>query len=449
MRLCLIALFCLWSPILNAAESVPVDLTKIDRTNAREPAYKGQPHYALLVFGPQAEHKVWFVVDGDKTAYLDRNGNGDLTDPEDRVELDVTATAKIHLSNIGSIKALNVFTLGEVFGTDLYFQLWVRDLKYDNSGDPQILRDWDKECAQHHWEQGSLMRKANDGTQSQNPLLLTAKPADAQISHFGGPLTFDLSTSAAQFQAWPKKSHLAVHIGCRGLLAKDCRLKNFGFTRLTTTEIPSDVHPLVKLELPANGSSTPSFSETSKLDQRCCGDQFYSLLSLPQNASGEAVKVSLSFPLEGRLDVHPAEFLIPINHDVSTTQEQLLILFHDPKLGLKDATRVLRRAGLEVTVESDRLHVRPGKGLVLSIQLTRGDKVQETSKAIGLQTGKEETFSRFDAQFEISISNLDELLKQKTTLRDVQHALLTLTNGRGYSTWNREVLVAPETQVNK
>src|SRR5262249_50065817 len=55
------------------------DLTKIDRTIAKEPAYKSRPKYCLLVFGPEAKTRVWLVLDGDRL-YVDRNGNGDLTD---------------------------------------------------------------------------------------------------------------------------------------------------------------------------------------------------------------------------------------------------------------------------------------------------------------------------------------------------------------------------------
>jgi hypothetical protein len=33
-------------------------------------------------------------MDGENLLYLDRNGNGNLTDPEDRIELDVEATKK-------------------------------------------------------------------------------------------------------------------------------------------------------------------------------------------------------------------------------------------------------------------------------------------------------------------------------------------------------------------
>src|SRR5262249_30448580 len=54
------------------------DLTKIDRTIAKEPVYQSKPKYGLLVFGPHARTRVWLVLDGD-VLYADRNGNGDLT----------------------------------------------------------------------------------------------------------------------------------------------------------------------------------------------------------------------------------------------------------------------------------------------------------------------------------------------------------------------------------
>jgi hypothetical protein len=60
------------------------DLSKIDRTIAREPAYRFQPQYCLLVFGSQARFRVWLVQDGD-VLYVDRNGNGDLTEKGKRV----------------------------------------------------------------------------------------------------------------------------------------------------------------------------------------------------------------------------------------------------------------------------------------------------------------------------------------------------------------------------
>src|SRR5262245_19523703 len=69
--------------VLGSAASA-ADLAKIDRTIAKEPAYKGKPKYCLLVFGPEAKMRAWLVLDGD-LVYIDRNGNGDLTEPGEQV----------------------------------------------------------------------------------------------------------------------------------------------------------------------------------------------------------------------------------------------------------------------------------------------------------------------------------------------------------------------------
>src|SRR5262245_63785932 len=81
-RFCfLAAVFCL--PL--AGQTWAVDLAKIGRSLRKEPAYESkQPQYCLLVFGPEAKTHVWVVLDGD-VLYLDRNGNGDLTDPGERI----------------------------------------------------------------------------------------------------------------------------------------------------------------------------------------------------------------------------------------------------------------------------------------------------------------------------------------------------------------------------
>jgi hypothetical protein len=61
------------------------DLATIDRTIVKEPAYRSKAvKYCLLVFGPEAKTRVWLVQDGD-TLYIDRNGNGDLTEDGEKV----------------------------------------------------------------------------------------------------------------------------------------------------------------------------------------------------------------------------------------------------------------------------------------------------------------------------------------------------------------------------
>ena len=70
---------------LLAEWTIAADLSKISRTIDKEPAYKSKPKYCLLVFGPEAKTRIWLIEDGD-TLYVDRNGNGDLTEPGEAVE---------------------------------------------------------------------------------------------------------------------------------------------------------------------------------------------------------------------------------------------------------------------------------------------------------------------------------------------------------------------------
>src|SRR5215831_18005653 len=68
-----------------AQPALGVDLTKIERTIAKEPVYQSKsPSYGLLVFGPEAKSRAWVVLDGD-ILYVDRNCNGDLTEAGKRL----------------------------------------------------------------------------------------------------------------------------------------------------------------------------------------------------------------------------------------------------------------------------------------------------------------------------------------------------------------------------
>jgi hypothetical protein len=55
------------------------DLGGIPRVILKEPVYQEKPRYCLLVFGKEANTRIWLVQDG-KDLYVDYNGNGDLTE---------------------------------------------------------------------------------------------------------------------------------------------------------------------------------------------------------------------------------------------------------------------------------------------------------------------------------------------------------------------------------
>ncbi len=85
-------LWMLLTPVIVSASDLAV-LQSVDRHIAKEPRYvASRPLYGLLVLGPAAGHRVWMVLDHSKpeaeiydVIYVDLNGNGDLTEPTERV----------------------------------------------------------------------------------------------------------------------------------------------------------------------------------------------------------------------------------------------------------------------------------------------------------------------------------------------------------------------------
>lgn len=88
--ICLGLLLCIGDH--TDAAGIP-DLNKIDRRIAKEPAYLSkQPLYGVYVFGPEAKTRVWAIFDKSKAdatdydiLYFDRNADGDLTAPAERI----------------------------------------------------------------------------------------------------------------------------------------------------------------------------------------------------------------------------------------------------------------------------------------------------------------------------------------------------------------------------
>ncbi len=158
----------LWTLTIAALATTPasaVDLTKIDRSIAKEPAYKNKPKYCLLVFGPQAKFRVWLVRDGD-VLYVDRNGDGDLTEPAERY----TGT--------------NQWSIGDIRGAD---RAVYKDLR--------VFQD--------SWHMGVGVNVPGRGYQVggedlHGNLSFADNPKDAPVVHLGGPLQLSLESFPAE-----------------------------------------------------------------------------------------------------------------------------------------------------------------------------------------------------------------------------------------------------------
>jgi hypothetical protein len=181
--------------LIAAQPALGVDLTKIDRTIAKEPAYQSKsPSYGLLVFGPEAKSRAWVVLDGD-ILYVDRNCNGDLTEAGERL---VIKNPKRNKKKPGTSSAVDS---AHVVITDLGGAKHRLTFRLTSIG-----VGIDAKC---HGSQyvGSTYR---------DDMVFADRPQDAPIVHLNGPLTLQLVDPPRQWSPG-ETVDLVVLFGTPGL----------------------------------------------------------------------------------------------------------------------------------------------------------------------------------------------------------------------------------------
>jgi hypothetical protein len=432
-------------PSCHADQPGLVDLSKIERSIAKEPVYQSEPHYALLVFGPQAAHRSWMVMDGNDVMYLDRNGNGDLTEPEERMELDREATMKVGIAEGSGYSGLNVFQIGAVAGVKLRFDFWVR--KRDYVPKDEWERNIMRERAVNHWENGTLLKIAADGSQVQNPLLMATKPGDAQITHFDGPLTFGLRSGTGQkLKPWPESTTFDVRIGTPALSPRNYPRRLF--SPLGVSELPADVHPNAVFEYTAKKPGDAPIVQTVKIDNRCCGDSLYASISVPREAGEGVARVSLTYVTDGKLFVHPATFEVPVGGQRnSLDSETSYVMFNDlgGSIGHDEAMVALRVAGLNVQKvpgqEAATLRVQVVNRPIFTIALNRKGEVRDVASALAEGSPFAKALGQCNARFDVFRFPDRSDFKEKE-LSIIHKVLQEETQGVIYTPWDKRLSAA-------
>lgn len=202
-----------WQPtallilVLSGQVVLGADLATIRRTIAREPAYQSKPKYCLLVFGLEAQTRVWLVLDG-KVLYVDRNGDGDLTSPGKRVENKSKNSSKYLYFSAGDIPTKDV----KIRYEDLRLE-WISEEKFEI---------W--VCVNLGWKRGGPSpRPLEEGAEPARwpspraALRFADRPQDAPIVHFDGPLTFALAKDKQVLVRGAGPSSVEVMLGTQGL----------------------------------------------------------------------------------------------------------------------------------------------------------------------------------------------------------------------------------------
>jgi hypothetical protein len=235
------------------------DLAKVDRTIKKEPAYGSQPRYCLLVFGPEAKTRVWLVQDGD-VIYVDRNGNGDLTDegekvaPKNKEGVDVRDGPLTH-------KGLVVHRMSateDLVGSAKEFQ------RIKAAGaEPWIwtVRVAAERPAADTRKLPRHIRYVVNGD-GQGWLVFARRPQDAPVIHFNGPWTLELQDVKQRLTAG-HESMLQVGVGSRGVGPG-----TFSWALYPDT-IPADAYPKAEVTFPPRAPGEEPARRKYTLKERC------------------------------------------------------------------------------------------------------------------------------------------------------------------------------------
>ena len=238
------------------------------RPPTKEPKYQKEARYALLVFGAKREQRVWMVLDGT-TLYVDRNGNGDLNEPGERLEPDNPKDGSNRFGGSGSHTHFDIFEFTVQVGATGTgkFQLhhWIRAENFTpkTDFDKQLHARWLK----LRWENSTLWRKEGQG-QGQTPLLFMPKPADAQVCALDGPLTFVVRLPEHQvLKRGAAENDVAFCIAVKGRPPHGA--EQAFHNPLATTEVPENAHLEVEVEYPAKTANDAPLRRKYLLKQRC------------------------------------------------------------------------------------------------------------------------------------------------------------------------------------
>jgi hypothetical protein len=278
-------LLLLLSCAVLAGPAGAIDFRTIDRTIKKEPRYAGTPSYCLLVFGPQAKERVWLVLDGD-TLYVDRNGNGDLTDKGERFKLPPYQVR--HLPSQFRSVAVGELAVGgrklgqlEVTTTRLHPKLkpatdeekkLAQQFRTLPGGTAVTLKITGLPVAAPATGKPYAKRITQlAGRDRQGYLGLATRPQDAPIVHFDGPLQMTLPDEEQALAHGKEDIDLNTAVGSPGLGRGTFAYLDYACQGDDKAEevIPTDAHPVAEIVFPPKDPAGRPVRRQWVLKQRC------------------------------------------------------------------------------------------------------------------------------------------------------------------------------------
>lgn len=196
-----------------------------DRSILKEPNYKTEPRYALLLFGSAGKQQMMLVQDGD-VLYVDRNANRDLTEKDERIE-----GKRDTVGRYGKQRHRTVFVVGGITGANREKLGFVYEYYRDRT-----LYDF------FHLYRGFQPKPYSYGKviqglpgDAQGDFQFSRKRETCPVYHFQGPLTIRRIGNES-FVPGQEDESLSVRIGTPGI-------GQGSFAAIEHDCVPKNVHP--------------------------------------------------------------------------------------------------------------------------------------------------------------------------------------------------------------
>lgn len=274
-----------------------------------------EPLYGRLALGSEGQTKIWVILDG-QSLYVDRNGNGDLTEADELLDTPVinanmdwkmiskgyhfadSKHSALEQSERSSrdVPLLKSTSKYRRFGLDFFEGK--KNVTASKAEELKELQNW-----KEHFEGYVTVTLTTDGqvTQAGNARFAPLA-SDAPIVRFDGPLQFQLFQPALTFTTGTS-TRLAIQIATRGIGGN-------ALTRIVTSSLPKQLNPIAEIEYPT-GESGSAIKAKITLDSRA-GEVFYNVVEIPAEAESGVAKVTVSLSGDDVLDVPQMTFEVPV-----------------------------------------------------------------------------------------------------------------------------------------
>ncbi|HLN31059.1 MAG TPA: hypothetical protein VK395_25185 [Gemmataceae bacterium] len=312
-------------------------MSKIERSVGKEPAYaSGEQRYCLLAIGPNAEHRVWLVVDGD-VLYVDCNGNGDLTQPGKRFSL-----PKFQREGKCPFLEWRELDTGPILaGPPRYTHLTIAqkrrrlDLQPTSKSEEDLRQRIQQEFQETHelisycveitisLGSGHSEAKADDAhlklltfADPAGALIFSKRPQDAPIIHFDGALSVQIQPNQ-HLRRGDMVQNLKAQLGSLNAYFIRASIGTRGvgpgtFAYVSPDDFPDGHHPKAEVRFQSATKGNPIVSSVD-LSERWSGYEFVGAIEgVPEEAKGRTAKITISVPNWPYRTIKPFEGELPV-----------------------------------------------------------------------------------------------------------------------------------------